>query len=52
MQTQRFLYDLGLLAEAFSLNLTSDCQHLQTWLDATSTLDTVEQSMFDFMAAM
>ncbi len=47
MATQRLQYDLGLLAQAFSLNLVSDCHHLLVWLNATSSLDEVEQTMFD-----
>ena len=49
MTTQRFPYDLGRLAEAFNLKLVADCQHLQTWLTATSTLDEVEQTLFDYL---
>ena len=48
-QTQKFQYDLGLLAEAFSLNVVSDCAHLKVWLDSSFELSELEQSNFDYL---
>lgn len=42
-------YDLGLLAEAFNLSVSSGCPTLQQWLDATYTLTDFELANLDYL---
>ena len=50
-QRYRFEYNLGLLAEAFNLNVVSDCTHLKDWLDFNFELTDTEQANFDYLYA-
>ncbi|MFZ4662641.1 MAG: hypothetical protein ACOYNY_36875 [Caldilineaceae bacterium] len=49
MDEQKLPYDLGILADAFDLAVATDCPHLEEWLNATTMLDVVEQTMFDYL---
>jgi hypothetical protein len=49
MQTTKLQYNLGLLAEAFDLNVVSDCQHLREWLDYSFTLDEFEERSLTYL---
>ena len=51
MSTQRFLHDLGLLAETFQLQIIPESDHLTEWLSARFELDTVEQALFESVYA-
>lgn len=51
MSTQRFLHDLGLLAETFQLQIIPESDHLTEWLSAHFELDTVEQALFESVYA-
>lgn len=46
---KKFQYNLGLLADTFSLNVASDCSHLSEWLSATFQLNETEKSNFDYL---
>lgn len=47
--TQRFQYNLGLLADAFTLNVVSECQHLTHWISSKFELTETEQANFDYL---
>ncbi len=47
--TQKFQFDLGLLSEAFNLNVLSDCTHLNEWLSASYQLSEIEQNNFEYL---
>ena len=51
MSTQRFLHDLGLLAETFQLQIIPESDYLTEWLSAHFELDTVEQALFESVYA-
>lgn len=42
-------YDLGLLAEAFNLNVSAGCSILEQWLDATYTLTDFELANLNYL---
>jgi hypothetical protein len=46
---KKFPYDLNLLAEAFNLNVSSDCQVLTEWLAATYTLSDYELTSLNYL---
>ncbi len=46
---KRFPYDLGLLAEAFNLEVSTDCQILTEWLTATYTLSDYELTGLNYL---
>lgn len=45
----KFQYDLGLLADAFKLNVASECTHLSEWLSASFELTETEQTNFEYL---
>jgi hypothetical protein len=49
MDEQKLPYDLSVLADAFALEVSTDCAHLEEWLNTTAVLDEVEQTMFDYL---
>jgi hypothetical protein len=49
MSTTKFQYDLGLLADAFGLEIGTDCGLLSDWLSATFNLTDYEQNSFDLL---
>ncbi len=47
--TQKFPYDLRLLAEAFTLTVSSSCATLHQWLDASFTLTDSELANLSYL---
>lgn len=49
MEKLKFQYNLGLLADSFNLNVVTDCEHLNEWLNSSFLLTEFEQKSLDYL---